>query len=122
MRVEVDPASAMLQVNGRLLEGGILRGEALAEVEILAEAEGFFPLRQRVRIDGRPVLHLALEPRIAPASVTSAVTSASPGTSAIVAENTAPKPSSKAPPSLGKAPPPADPPAGKGGLRLKEKL
>lgn len=112
MRVDVDPSSATLLVDGRPLEGGILRGEALAEVEILAEAEGFFPLRQRVHIDGRPVLHLALEPRL----------SAAPSASAVVAESAAPKPSGKAPPSPGKALPSAEPAAGKGGLRLKEKL
>jgi serine/threonine-protein kinase len=112
MRVEVDPPSAALRVDGRPLDGEILRGEALAEVEILAEAEGFLPLRQRVRIDGRPVLHLALEPL--PAALTAP--------SAVAAESAAPRSGSKVPPSTSRAVAPAEPPAGKGGLRLKEKL
>ncbi|MCS6902128.1 MAG: serine/threonine-protein kinase, partial [Myxococcales bacterium] len=114
MRVVMEPSHARVLVDGRPLQGEILRGEALAEFELEAEAEGFHPLRQRVRLDGRPELHLTLTPF--PNALPSV--SASPP----AAESSPPRPSTKTSSSPSRAIVPAEPSAAKGGLRLKEKL
>lgn len=112
MEVEVLPDHARVLVDGRPLEGQPIRGPALSEVELRAEAEGHAPLVRRVLLDGRRVLHLALDPL--------------PGASASASPLEAPEPP-RPPASVSRTLPPrpllsASPAASGSGLRLKDKL
>lgn len=119
MLVEVSPPGARLLVDGQPLGDGVLRGPALSEHEIQAEAAGFRPLRRRVLLDGRPALRVELEPLPAEPPVTSA--SAAPAVPADNAEPPPARPSAVKAASSTSRPAAPEPSAG-AGLRLKEKL
>lgn len=118
MRIEVHPPSALLFVDGKLLEDRVLRGLALSEYELRVEAEGYEPLVRHIRLDGRPMLHLDLtpiEPAISPSASSTIVPAASHEEGAVRPPTVGGKaPASKSTPSV-------EPSAGKG-LQLKVKL
>jgi serine/threonine-protein kinase len=113
MLVEVSPPGARLLIDGQPPGDGVLRGPALSEHEIQAEAAGFRPVRRRVLLDGRPALRIELEPLPTEPPATSA--------SADTAEPPPARPSAVKAASSASRPAAPEPSAGTG-LRLKEKL